>query len=157
MSGLVLRDVVAADMAPFFDQARDPDALWMAAFAADDLADLPAFEARWALIHADPANRTRTVVVDGAVAGYVGSFPRAGHTEVSYWFGRAFWGQGVATRALAAFLADHEGPCHARVAKDHVASRRVLEKNGFATVGEDKGFARARGAEIAEWVLRREA
>jgi hypothetical protein len=30
----------------------------------------------------------------------------------------------------------------------------VLEKNGFAVIGEDKGFADARGEEIEEFILR---
>ena len=28
-----------------------------------------------------------------------------GKPEVTYWLGKEFWGQGIATRALAAFLA----------------------------------------------------
>jgi RimJ/RimL family protein N-acetyltransferase len=43
---------------------------------------------------------------------------------------------------------------YARVAKDNVASKRVLEKCGFMIVGEDKGFASARGAEIEELILK---
>ena len=41
----------------------------------------------------------------------------------------------------------------ARVAKDNLGSRRVLEKRGFAIVGEARGFANARGEEIEELVL----
>jgi RimJ/RimL family protein N-acetyltransferase len=42
---------------------------------------------------------------------------------------------------------------YARVAKDNLASRRVLEKCGFTVIGEDKGFANARGQEIDELLL----
>jgi RimJ/RimL family protein N-acetyltransferase len=48
---------------------------------------------------------------------------------VTYWIGRSYWGKGIATDALTAFLAvDRSRPLQARVASDNVASRRVLEK-----------------------------
>jgi RimJ/RimL family protein N-acetyltransferase len=99
----------------------------------------------------------RAIVADGEVAGTIGSWGGADDREVTYWIGRAFWGKGVATRALAAFLAvDPTRPMHARVAADNIASRRVLEKCGFRVVGTDRGFAEARAAEIEELVLRLE-
>jgi RimJ/RimL family protein N-acetyltransferase len=45
-------------------------------------------------------------------------------------------------------------PLYARVVKDNIASLRVLEKCGFARIGEDKGFANARGEEVEEFILR---
>src|SRR5215218_9325330 len=52
-----------------------------------------------------------------------------GEREVTYWIGRSYWGKGIATDALTAFLAvERSRPLHARVASDNVASRRVLEK-----------------------------
>ncbi|HWM24181.1 MAG TPA: GNAT family N-acetyltransferase, partial [Chthoniobacterales bacterium] len=45
---------------------------------------------------------------------------------------RAFWGRGVATEALSAFLIlEQTRPLHAGVAKHNVASIRVLQKCGF--------------------------
>jgi RimJ/RimL family protein N-acetyltransferase len=41
----------------------------------------------------------------------------------------------------------------ARVAKDNVGSRRVLETCGFVQIEETKGFVHARGEEIDELVL----
>lgn len=54
---------------------------------------------------ADPAVLVKTIVVDARVAGSVASFEEAGAVEVTHWLGKAFWGQGIATRALAEFLA----------------------------------------------------
>lgn len=39
---------------------------------------------------------------------------------------------------------------YARVAKDHPASARVLTKNGFAAVEDDKYFSEIRDAEVEE-------
>lgn len=151
---LTLRAVVATDVAIFFEQQRDPEANHRAAFTAEDPSDRKAFETKWARILDDPTSITRTIVVGGEVVGNVMCFVQFGQPSVGYWIGREFWGRGLATRALAALLAEVETrPLHARVAKDNAASLRVLEKCGFAICGEDRGFAAARGAEIEEWLL----
>ena len=99
----------------------------------------------------------RAVVVDGEVAGTIGSWGDLGEREVTYWIGRAYWGKGIATYALNAFLTvDPSRPLHARVASDNVASRRVLEKCGFRVIATERGFAEARSAKIEEAVLRLE-
>ena len=78
-----------------------------------------------------------------------------GEREVTYWIGREFWGQGVGTAALQALLAlDPTRPMFGRAAKDNNGSIRVLEKCGFVRVGEDTGFATARGEEIEEVILK---
>jgi len=89
------------------------------------------------------------------VASSVLSYEEAGKPEVSYWIGKTYWGRGIATRSLAEFLAhgNTARPIYARVAKVNLGSRRVLEKCGFAIVGEARGFANARGEEIEELVL----
>ena len=99
----------------------------------------------------------RAIVVDREVTGTIGSWGDPGEREVTYWIGRSYWGKGIATSALRAFLAvDLSRPFHARVAYDNVASRRVLEKCGFRLIGTDRGFAQARSTEIEEQVLRLE-
>jgi RimJ/RimL family protein N-acetyltransferase len=97
----------------------------------------------------------RAIVVDGDVAGTIGSWGAADEREVTYWIGRSYWGKGIATCALNAFLTvDPSRPLHARVAYDNVASHRVLEKCGFRVVASERSFAEARSAEIEELVLR---
>jgi RimJ/RimL family protein N-acetyltransferase len=60
----------------------------------------------------------------------------------------------VASSALQEFLKiEEKRPLHARVAKDNVASLRVLEKCGFSVFGEDTGFAYGRGSEVEEFLL----
>ena len=78
-----------------------------------------------------------------------------GKPEVSYWIGKPYWGKGVATRALSAFLLHVTvRPLYARAVKDNIAPLRVLEKCGFTRIGEGKGFSDARGEEVEEIILR---
>jgi len=151
---VILREVRDDDLPVFFDNQRDPEALQMAAFTSKDPADRTAFDAHWARIRTKDDILIRTIVVDGRVAGSVLSYVMEGEPEVSYWLGREFWGRGIATVALAEFLKLQTArPIFARAAKDNAGSLRVLEKCGFEIIGDDKGFAEARGREIEEFLL----
>lgn len=151
---VVLRDVKDDDLPIFFEQQLDYDANFMAAFTSQDPSDRAAFEAHWARIRADDANIIQTILFDGAVAGSIMCFSDFGNLEVGYWLGKEFWGKGIATRALAAFLRQIvTRPLYARVAKDNIASLRVLQKCGFVVTSEDEGYSNARGDEVEEYVL----
>jgi RimJ/RimL family protein N-acetyltransferase len=155
-SDILLREVTEADLVIFFEQQKDPAANWMAAFTAKDPTDWAAFAAKWAKILGDDTVTAKTIVCGGRVAGSIGSFvaPWSGQREVTYWLGRDYWGRGVATTALAAFVEGlAERPLYARAAADNIASIRVLEKCGFVKIGGERGFADARGAEIEEVVF----
>ena len=155
VSDFSLRDVLEADLPIFFTYQLDPDAQTMAAFTVKDPTDRQAFLMHWHRILADPSTINRTIVVDGQVAGSVSSYQDDGHPEVTYWLGRNYWGKGLATRALTEFLAhaNPTRPIYARAAKDNIGSLRVLEKCGFRIIGEDRGFANARGREVEEFLL----
>jgi len=130
-----LRDVRDGDLEVFFDHQRDPGAVQMVGLPSRDR---PVFDAHWARIRRDDSVALRTVVVDGAVAGNLLSFVVDGRREVGYWLGREFWGRGVATRALAAFLREvTERPLHAGVVPHNAGSLRVLERCGFVRCGTD--------------------
>ena len=137
--GVHLRDVADDDIAIFFEYQHDPEANRMAAFPARDP---DAHLAHWRRILGDPSVLNRTILIDGNVAGSIASFEQAGRREVGYWIGRDYWGQGVATRALSAFLdLDRTRPLYAHVVTHNTGSIRVLEKNGFTrretTTGDD--------------------
>ena len=152
-----LREVRDEDLAVLFGQWADPVATRMAAFTAPDHMDPDAFERRWSRLRADATVINRAIVVDGEVAGTIGSWGDPGEREITYWIGRSYWGRGVATCALNAFLTvDLSRPLRARVAYDNVASQRVLEKCGFRVIATERGFAGARSREIEEVVLRLE-
>ena len=145
-----LRNIEPNDLPIFYEQQLDADATRMAAFAARDRA---AFDAHWATnVLGNPAAVNKTILLDGQVAGNIGSWPQDGVRLVGYWIGKEHWGKGVATRALAAFL--HlvtERPLYAHVAKHNVGSIRVLEKCGFSLEREESG--EVGGEDVAELVL----
>jgi RimJ/RimL family protein N-acetyltransferase len=150
-----LRELRDEDLAVLFEQWADPVAVHMAAYTSPDHMDREAFERRWTRLRADESVVTRVVVVDGGVAGTISSWGDSDERELTYWIGRSYWGKGIATCALDAFLSvDPVRPLQARVASDNVASHRVLEKCGFRVVATGRGFAEARSGEIEELVLR---
>ena len=145
-----LRSIEPDDLPIFYEHQLDPDATQMAAFPSRDRA---AFDAHWATnILGNPTALNRTILVDGQVAGNIGSWAQDGVRLVGYWIGKEHWGNGIATRALTAFLRIlTERPLHAHVAKHNVASIRVLEKCGFQLEHEES--VEFDGKDIAELVL----
>jgi len=131
---LLLREVADEDLATFFEQQLDADANFMAAFTAKDPADRAAFLRHWERIRSDATVIVRTIVADGQVAGHVMSYEEDGRCEVTYWLGKEYWGQGIATRALAEFLAgtNRVRPCNRRSAAGRrggpLRSRRLRDR-----------------------------
>lgn len=78
-----------------------------------------------------------------------------GDIEITYWIDRKYWGQGIGTKTLKAFLTiETNRPIFGRVAFDNFGSQKVLEKCGFVKIGTDKGFANARQSEIEEFIYK---
>jgi RimJ/RimL family protein N-acetyltransferase len=152
---LLLRDVLSDDLPIFFEQQLDAEASIMAAFTARDPTDRAAFMTHWHKILGIDTCIIRAILFNGQVVGSVSSYEEEGKPEVTYWLGREYWGKGIATWALNELLQHHsqKRPMYARVAKDNLGSRRVLEKCGFKIIGESKGFANARSQEIEEFIL----
>jgi RimJ/RimL family protein N-acetyltransferase len=156
MPGVVaLRPVEDADLDALFDQMRDPESVWMAAFIFRDPADRSAFDAHMARVRSSPDINMLAVTCDRHLVGSVASFVVDGDTEVTYWIDRAAWGRGIASRALALLLGRTAvRPLHARAASDNAGSLRVLQRSGFKVVGTERSFAPGRNAEIEETILR---
>ncbi len=151
---LKLRLSTKDDVAVFFEQQSDVCAQKMAAFVSEDKDDIEAFKKKWTRILNDKSMEKRTIIADGEIAGYLSSFYRAGQAEVCYWLGKEFWGKGIATKALTAFLSEFPlRPLHARAALENTGSIRVLEKCGFVCSGRGRYFALAHGREVDEVIL----
>lgn len=124
-----MRDIQSADLPLLFEHQRDPEGAAMAAFRSRDAA---AFDQHWAKLLADNTCLKKVILLGDQVVGNIGSWTSDGEREVGYWIDRAFWGRGVATAALRAFLRiEQTRPLFAGVAKHNVASIRLLEKCGF--------------------------
>ena len=135
-----LREVRDEDIPVFYEQQLDPEAVAMAAFPSRGW---EAHVAHWTKVRADRTAVARTILVDGEIAGNIGSFEAGGERLVGYWIGKRFWGKGVATRALGAFLhVDPARPLLAHVAVNHAASIRVLEKCRFGLLGYEPALER---------------
>jgi RimJ/RimL family protein N-acetyltransferase len=152
---VALRLVEDADLDTFFEQMRDPEGVWMAAFTPEDPDNRNAFDAHMAVVRSSPDVTMRAVMCDGHLAGSIASFVAEGQTEVTYWIDRALWGRGIATRALALLLElVPTRPLYARAASDNAGSLRVLQKSGFTAIGTERSFAPGRNEEIEETILR---
>ncbi len=154
-AAIILRNVSNDDIPIFFEFQSDKDANHMAAFTFKDPNDREIFNVHWRKIRNAETVKIKTIECEKQVVGSVMSYEEEGEPEVSYWIGKKYWGKGIATRALTEFLAsvNKARPVYARVAKDNLGSRRVLEKCGFEIIGENKGYANARGQEIEELYL----
>ncbi|MGX5730944.1 GNAT family N-acetyltransferase [Pseudoxanthomonas beigongshangi] len=82
--------------------------------------------------------------IDGRACGGIGAHPRqgerSGSAELGYWLGRRYWGQGLMSRIVSAYvpwvmdqLQLHR--MQANVLDINPASARVLLKNGFQEEG----------------------
>jgi RimJ/RimL family protein N-acetyltransferase len=152
---VALRPIDDSDLDDLFDQMRDPESVWMAAFTAKDPNDREAFDAHMSKVRTSPDGTMRAVIRGGRLVGSIASFVREGDTEVTYWIDRSVWGQGVASQALAIFLDTVTvRPVYARAASDNVGSLRVLQRAGVAIIGTEISYANARSTEIEETVLR---
>lgn len=82
------------------------------------------------------------ICVRGKLAGVVGLVHEADHNraELGYWLGEPYWNKGYATQAVSMAVAYAFGVLgvrrvFSRCYAVNLASRRVLEKNGFSQEG----------------------
>jgi RimJ/RimL family protein N-acetyltransferase len=123
----------------------------MAAFPSRNQED---FLTHWSKILTDDSIIKKLIAVDGCVAGNIVSFEVSGEREVGYWLGREYWGLGIATAALHAFLRyEPVRPLHAYVVADNAGSIRVLEKCGFVQSSRHRTYSSERGQDVEEVIL----
>lgn len=152
---ITLTETGKDDLNAFFQFQLDEEANYLAAFTAKNPYDKPAYIAKYTPFLADPTIHMRTIRVDDEIAGSVSKYVMEGDAGITYWLDRRFWGQGIATTALSAFLKiEPARPIYGRVAFDNYGSQKVLEKCGFVKIGEAKGFANARQTEITEFIYK---
>ncbi|MBV6658409.1 MAG: GNAT family N-acetyltransferase [Devosiaceae bacterium] len=93
---------------------------------------------------------SRAILLEGELVGGVGFKARASDDEeLGYWVGKPYWGRGITSVAVAAFIVELdrlgiEGPIHAQTVASNIPSQRVLLKNGFRFVGDGECITPAR-------------
>ena len=136
MPKITLRPVLPSDLPILFQQQLDPQAVAMSAYPAKDRGE---FMRHWEGILNNKNVTARAIVYKEKVAGHIicwkeGKFEQ----RVGYWISNQLWGRGIATSTLQEFLMEVKiRPLFAEVANHNIASKRVLEKNGF--VLQDEG------------------
>jgi RimJ/RimL family protein N-acetyltransferase len=154
-SDLTLRTLADGDLDTLFVWESDPRAVEMAAFTRADPSDRNAFDAHYERVRNDPANLLLAIDDGAEFVGTIGSFTMEGERNVTYWIAPARWGQGLASRALRAFLAiETTRPLYGRVADHNGGSAKVLARAGFVEVGSETSFAPGVGAEVRERIYR---
>lgn len=124
-----LRPVEADDLPRVYDLQLDPESNRLAATIPRTR---EGFDAHWAKVLADPGVAARAILAGEAMVGVVSCFPRDGQDHVGYWIDRAYWGMGIASRALRLLLEEvAKRPLVATAATSNGASLRVLQKCGF--------------------------
>jgi len=140
MTKIALRPVTEADLPILFQQQLDPKAVAMSAYPSKDRGE---FIRYWEGILSKKAITARSVVYKDKVAGHVICWKEGNYEQrIGYWIGKEFWGRGIASAAVAELLKlVNIRPLYAEVANHNIASKRVLEKNGFKLLEEGRGIS----------------
>jgi RimJ/RimL family protein N-acetyltransferase len=131
LTKILLRPVTISDIPILFEQQLEPEAIAMSAYPSKDKGE---FMRHWEGILENKAITARTIIYKDKVAGHIICWKEGKYEQrVGYWIGKQFWERGIATSALKEFLAEVKiRPLYAHVANHNLASKRVLEKTGFA-------------------------
>ncbi|AQZ68730.1 acetyltransferase [[Actinomadura] parvosata subsp. kistnae] len=131
---VLIRDVTEVDLEVFLEQEHDPEAVRRSRFRPRER---EAFLRHWKTnVLGDPTGLVQAVMVGDELAGNVVAWWEGDRRFIGYWFGRAFWGRGIGTRALGLFLAkERHRPLYADPFHGNTASVRLLERHGFERAG----------------------
>ncbi|MBL9094055.1 MAG: GNAT family N-acetyltransferase [Planctomycetaceae bacterium] len=146
-----LRDVTLDDLPTMYEFNLDPAANRLAMTIERDAAN---FATHWRKVLADPSIVVKAICIGEELVGQITCFPLGDKHFVGYWLGQAFWGRGIATRALKLLLhqVTHR-PLYAHAATSNEASLRVLQKCGFVVQKVELTPADARNLECEEALL----
>ncbi len=149
---IILRSAVPSDVESLYLHQADADG---AAIAMVYPRTLDAFTAHFSAVCNNPDVFMRVIMFDGAIAGSIGSFVTPTGRAVGYSIASEHRRRGIGTRALALFLAEFSPrPLRATVARANIASRRILERNGFTLTGYSHEPATERyiACEVAHYI-----
>jgi RimJ/RimL family protein N-acetyltransferase len=146
-----LRNVTPDDLPKIYEFNLDPAANRLAMTVPRDA---EAFSVQWRKILGDTNIVAKAICVGEELVGQITCFPLDDKHFVGYWLGQAFWGRGIATRALKLLLQDvSRRPLYAQAATSNGASLRVLQKCGFVLQKIELAPADARNLACEEALL----
>ncbi len=152
---IALRKSIKEDLELFYQNQADEEANFMAAFTPKDPYDKEAYLKKWTRLMGDDTVHMQTILLDNEAVGCVVKFVMGEDADITYAMDKQYWGKGITTEAVKQFLQiENTRPLYGRVANDNYGSQRILEKAGFARIGENMYFANARGQEIEEYIYR---
>lgn len=127
--GVRLRPVRPGDLPRMYEMQLNPESNRLAVTIPRTT---EGFDSHWATALNDPGIAAKVVLVGREVVGYISCYPVDRQDHVGYWIDRAYWGMGIATRALRLLLQGvATRPLGATAATSNGASLRVLQKCGF--------------------------
>ena len=146
-----LRPVLPGDLPQVYDMQLDPESNCMAVTIPRNR---EAFDSHWAKVLADSGTAARVILLGDELVGTISCFPMEGQDHVGYWIDRAYWGRGIASKALHLLLQEvTKRPLVASAATSNGASLRVLQKCGFVVERVRLSPASDRFPECEEAVL----
>lgn len=155
ISALTLKPTTLSDIEIQFGFQLDPEANYLAAFTQKDPFDKQAYMEKYSKFLTDDTIHPQTIWLDGVMVGSIAKYMMHGDAQITYWIDKAYWGKGIASAAVKAFLGiESARPIFGCTAFDNFGSQRVLEKAGFVRVGSDRGFANGRNAEVEEFIYK---
>lgn len=101
---LTLRPTVYTDLETHYQFQLDEESNYLAAFTSSSSSDKKAYLEKYAKFLNEPSINNQTILIDRIIVGSIGKFVIEGDAEITYWIDRKFWGRGIATKALKAFL-----------------------------------------------------
>lgn len=150
-----LTKTTLADLPTLYQFQLSKDAIQMAAFTPKDPISEEAYVEKHSRFLSDPTINNYTIHFNGVIVGSIAKFEMYEEAQITYWIDQAYWGQGIASAALQAFLKiETTRPIYAGAAFDNIGSQQVLLKAGFVHIGKDQGFAKARETEIEEYLYK---
>lgn len=135
MTKVLLRPILETDLSILFEQQLEPEAITMSAYPSKDRGE---FMRHWEGILKNKNVTARTIIYKEKVAGHILCWKEGKYEQrVGYWIGKEFWRRGIASAALTELLVLVKiRPLYAEVANHNIASKRLLEKNGFELLDE---------------------
>ncbi|WP_162930873.1 GNAT family N-acetyltransferase [Lactococcus allomyrinae] len=142
------------DLSVYYSWQLDETSRFQAAFMPKEKSEsFDEFSKNWEERLENSTINAYMITLDEKSVGMVGKYEQDELPEITYWIDRTFAGQGITTEAVRLLIERIKArPIFASVAFDNIASKRVLEKNGFVSTDSIVSYAPVRQNDIIECI-----